>query len=418
MRDTNKPTKEETDAGPLFGSDRGLSVGGSSGVNVRVGVAFPGDPRNPMTWSGTPAGLCAGLEASGVEVVPLDASPGAALDRLTMNMVSVLRLHQARERTLRDSVRLARAMARASPELSRLRTRALHRKLTAVGPLDGLVQIGAGYMARTDAPIVVFDDITVPQAVELGYPEWRALSQRAIRARIDLQRRVYERARACCVTSRWGAESVIRDYGIPPERVFVVGIGRNHEPGVARRDWTTPRFLFIGTHWHGKNGAAVLHAFDRLKREIEDAELDLVGDHPPVSREGVRGHGTLRLDDAGQRRRMEGLFQRATCFVLPSRYEAAAIAYVEAGGAGLPSIGTSVGGGPELIGDAGRIVDPSDVEGLFAAMRELSNPETAERLGNLARERASLFTWQAVAERVLRALALPEVRLDSFAEFL
>jgi len=115
---------------------------------------------------------------------------------------------------------------------------------------------------------------------------------------------------------------------------------------------------------------------------------------------------------------MEGLFQQATCFVLPSRYEAAAIAYVEAGAAGLPSIGTSVGGGKELIGDAGRIVDPNDDEGLFAAMLELSRPETAQRLGDLARERSNLFTWPAVAQRVLRALALPGVTVESFAQFL
>jgi len=309
-------------------------------------------------------------------------------------------------------------MARASPELARLRTRALGRKLTRTAQLDGLIQIGAGYQPRTDAAIAVFDDITVPQAVELGYPEWRALSQRAIRARIDLQRRVYDRARACCITSRWGAESVIHDYDIPPERVFNVGIGRNHETRPAPRDWSAPRFLFIGTHWRGKNGPAVLKAFGRLKAEIAEAQLDLVGDHPHVSQEGVRGHGTLRLSDPGDRSRMEGLFQQATCFVLPSRYEAAAIAYVEAGAAGLPSIGTSVGGGKELIGDAGRIVDPNDDEGLFAAMLELSRPETAQRLGDLARERSNLFTWPAVAQRVLRALALPGVTVESFAQFL
>jgi glycosyltransferase involved in cell wall biosynthesis len=103
---------------------------------------------------------------------------------------------------------------------------------------------------------------------------------------------------------------------------------------------------------------------------------------------------------------MEELFRQATCFVLPSRYEAAAIAYAEAGNAGLPCIGTSVGGAFELIGRAGRIVDPSDNEALFHAMMELSDPQTAADLGHLARRRAHLFTWRAVAERILRVLFL------------
>ena len=210
----------------------------------------------------------------------------------------------------------------------------------------------------------------------------------------------------------------MRDYSVPRERVFVVGVGRNHTPPQRPRDWSTPSFLFIGTHWYGKNGDAVLRAFARVHHEISNARLDIVGDHPPITAEGVRTHQTLRLDSPDDRRRMERLFQEATCFVLPSRYEAAAIAYVEAGGAGLPCVGTSMGGAHELIGPAGRIVDPSDDEALYAAMMELSDPEVAARLGGLALTRSHLFTWRAVAERVLRALAIPGLAVDSFAELL
>ena len=174
-------------------------------MRPRVGVVFPGSPRDPSTWSGTPAGLCAGLEEAGVEVVPLNAAPGPALDFLTKNLVAGLRIRQARRGSVHETLRLARAMARASPELTTVRTAVLGRRLKHVGQLDGLVQIGAGYVAGTDAPIAVFEDITVPQAVALGYPEWRVLSAKAVRARIDLQREVYERARACCLTSHWAA---------------------------------------------------------------------------------------------------------------------------------------------------------------------------------------------------------------------
>jgi hypothetical protein len=393
-------------------------VGGDDSRRPRVGVACPGSPRDPSTWSGTPAGLCAGLEAADVEVVPLDVTPGPAIDFVTKNLVVSWRLLHTRSGSLGERVRLARAMARIGPELATLRTAVIKRRLKGAGRLDGLVQIGAGYLPATDAPVAVFEDLTVFQAVELGYPEWRALPSSAVQARIDLQRRVYERSRVCCLTSHWAAESVIRDYGVPRERVFAVGVGRNHDPPHAARDWSTPRFLFIGTHWYGKIGDAVLRAFARLRGETPRARLDLVGDHPSVTLDGVYGHGRLHLTDRDDRNRMERLFQKATCFVLPSRYEAAAIAYVEAGSAGLPCIGTSVGGAKELIGEGGLIVDPRDEEALFAAMLQLSDPEEAERLGRLALSRSSLFTWRAVAERVLRALALPGVSVESFAEFL
>jgi glycosyltransferase involved in cell wall biosynthesis len=385
---------------------------------LRIGVAFTGDPQDPTTWSGTPLGLSRGLGVRGVDVVGVNVEPGPAIDFLTKNAVAALRLHRARRGNVRATIRFARALARASPELAVLRTLVGMRALRRAGPLDGLIQIGTGYSFAAPAPIVVFCDITVVQAVELGYPEWQVLSKRAIRARIDRQKRVYHEAIACCATTGWAAASIVRDYGVPPERVFAVGVGRNHSPGPVPRDWSAPRYLWIGTDWHGKNGDAVVRAFARLRRERPAARLDLVGTHPPIAEPGVTGHGVLRLDDPAQRARMAELLHAATCFVLPSRYEAAAIAYVEAGSAGLPCIGTAVGGAAELIGPAGRLVDPTSDDAIFEAMLELSDPQTAHRLGELALGRAPLFTWEAVAERVLRAFRFPGVDTESFAEFL
>jgi glycosyltransferase involved in cell wall biosynthesis len=393
-------------------------VTGAANGALRVGVAFTGDPQNPTTWSGTPLGLVRGLTENGVQTVGLNVEPGRALDFVTKNFVASLRLHRAWRGNPKATIRFARAIARASPELAALRTWVGKRALRRADALDGLIQIGTGYSFDTRIPIVVFCDITVVQAVELGYPEWRVLSRRAIKARVDRQKRAYEQAIACCATTRWACDSIVRDYGIPRERVFAVGVGRNHSPGPVPRDWNTPRFIWIGTDWYGKNGDTVLRAFERLRREQPSARLDLVGSHPPLRREGVTGHGSLHLDDPKHRAQMADLLHSATCFVLPSRYEAAAIAYVEAGGTGLPCIGTTVGGARELIGGAGRLVDPADEDSLYEAMLELSDPETAARLGALALARAPLFTWRAVADRVLRALGLPHPDAGSFAEFL
>ncbi len=202
----------------------------------------------------------------------------------------------------------------------------------------------------------------------------------------------------------WAAESVISDYGVAPDKVHVVGIGRNHTATAGGRKWSEPRFLFIGMDWSHKNGPSVLEAFARLRDDIPHARLDVVGDHPSLDQYGVTGHGVLRRDLPKHRERVERLLACATCFVMPSRTEAAGIAYVEAAAAGLPSIGTSSGGSSYLIGDGGVTVDPSDRDDLLAAMRRLADPETAALMGAAAKRRSQLFTWTAVAHRVLRAL--------------
>jgi glycosyltransferase involved in cell wall biosynthesis len=132
-----------------------------------------------------------------------------------------------------------------------------------------------------------------------------------------------------------------------------------------------------------------------------------VGWHPPFEAPGVTTHGPLRLDVRADRARLDELFERATCFVMPSRHEPSGIVFSEANAAGVPSIGSTEGGSGELIGDAGRVVHPDDDDALVAAMLELADPHTAEHLGRNAQRRSRLFTWRAVGERVLRALNCP-----------
>jgi glycosyltransferase involved in cell wall biosynthesis len=44
-----------------------------------------------------------------------------------------------------------------------------------------------------------------------------------------------------------------------------------------RRDWSTPRFLFVGNDFERKNGVAVVSAFKRLRDQVSEARLDVVG---------------------------------------------------------------------------------------------------------------------------------------------
>ena len=250
--------------------------------------------------------------------------------------------------------------------------------------------------------------MTVEQTKVFPYRGWDLLSDRAHRSRVQRQRAIYDQAVACCLTSQWAARSVIHDYGVPARKVHAVGVGCNHSApessSPSQRDWSTPRFLFVGIDWERKNGAGVLRAFRSVKRMVPAARLDVVGRHPPLRDEGVTTHGVLRLDDSAESERLARLFSEATCFVMPSFSEASAIAYVEAATAGIPSIGTLCGGSDYLIGEGGLVIDPHDLQALESAMLRLCDPDTAARMGSAAKVRSALFTWPAVAERLLRAL--------------
>lgn len=366
---------------------------------TRLAIAAVGDPLAPDTWSGVPAGLARGLKAYGVDSVAVDATPPAAL-------------------------RVAGVAASAAARRSRVDawyTRGMHalrdatgaRRLRAAGAVDAAVVCGAEFSLPHDVPQAIWADLTVVQA-RRHHPVFARLSEGTFTAWRERQDRAYRSAAGLAAASAWTARSMIDDHGADAAKVHVVGFGINHAAPERRGGWDSPRFLFVGREWERKNGPAVVRAFAAVHAEHPDARLDLVGGHPPVEAPGVTGHGVLRLTDERDAERARDLFARATCFVMPSECEPFGIAYAEAGAAGVPSIATAVGGPETILGRGGGIlVAPGDERALVDAMRRMADGATARRMGEAARERARLFTWEAVAGRMLRALAPPGIDLDS-----
>lgn len=333
-----------------------------------IGIAFP-EPVGERTWSGIPAGLTKGLEELGVQVVHLTGTSTGGT--------------AARSREVAD---------RTSEEIL--------QAVEAADGLDGVVQMGSTFSLPDGVRYVTFEDVTVAQALAV-----LPVSSSWARQWRQRQHHAYRRAVACCVASAWAGRSVCEDYEVPAEKVHVVGFGANVEvEAPAEKAFDAPRFLFVGRDWQRKNGPAVLRTFAAVRRRFPAATLDLVGEHPEVAdAPGVRGHGPLDRSTAAGRRALASLLRNATCLVLPSRFEPFGIAYVEAGAAGVPSIGTVVGGAADAVGAGGLLVDPTDQRALRDAMLELCSPVTARRLGLLARRNAARYSWKLVAERVLAA---------------
>ena len=358
-----------------------------SGRRPRIAVVFQGDATDPRAWSGIPAGISAGLSAAGAEPVAIDAR-------------------------MRGGRRLARALRMdwiaqtTNPLFAAAAGRRADAAIAAAGGIEAALIIGSGFSLGTQIPTATYDDMTVVQALAQHGSEYESLGARQARRWRERQRRNYDHARACCLASEWAAASVREDYGVDPAKVHVIGFGRNSAPQTVERDWSVPRFVFIGIDWERKQGQAVVDAFAAVRATHPEASLDLVGGHPPIEAPGVSGHGVLSLDSSADRERQAAILAGATCLVLPSKFEPFGIAYVDAGASGVPSIGTTSGGGATAIGDGGLLVDPADTQGLRAAMLRMCDPETARQLGERAFAHADGLSWQKVAERLLSKLRL------------
>jgi glycosyltransferase involved in cell wall biosynthesis len=367
---------------------------------MRIGLLYPTpDPLSPANWSGSPHGLAGGLRDIGVEVVPL----GAKLPPVMHQAVAVLSRITGKRG----------AVAERTPVRQSSRTWALSRRLRAAAPtLDGVIAMGLelydlGAVRLPDVPVATFDDGTLIQQWnnkdsdirQSGFPEDE------VRLWFERQGASARAANVCCVATNYAARSFVDDYRVSADHVRVVGMGhRPRASGTAVRDWSTPRFLFVGVDWQRKNGEAVLRAFERVRQEYPTATLDLVGDHPFVDRPGVRDHGFLARQDGESQRLLDSLFASSTAFVLPSRFDLSPIAYMEAASAGMPVVATAEGGAGEVLGEAAVSVHPDSPDELAAAMLRLADPTTAESLGATAKAAAATASWAHVAKRIVDAL--------------
>jgi N-acetyl-alpha-D-glucosaminyl L-malate synthase BshA len=142
-----------------------------------------------------------------------------------------------------------------------------------------------------------------------------------------------------------------------------------------------------------KRIADVLGVFDRVRREIP-ARLLLIGDGPDRSlaeRLAVEGGFEDRTIFLGNVPSIETILPVGGLFLLPSDSESFGLAALEAMACGVPVIGTSVGGLPEVVedGKSGYLRPVGDVDGMArAALSLLRDPQKLAAFSREARRRA------------------------------
>jgi glycosyltransferase involved in cell wall biosynthesis len=173
-----------------------------------------------------------------------------------------------------------------------------------------------------------------------------------------------------------------------------------------------PYVLNIGTLEPRKNITRLLEAFHRLKQQDYALEHELVlvgakGDlheaiwetlHRLQLEAQVRWLGHVPFED------LPALLNGADLFVYPSLYEGFGLPPLEALSCGTPVVASSSTSLPEVVGDAGVLVDPLSVEQLAEAMRRvLTDAPLRAALRDKALRRAQTFSWEKTARLTLAA---------------
>lgn len=165
-------------------------------------------------------------------------------------------------------------------------------------------------------------------------------------------------------------------------------------------------FLSVGTLEPRKNIVTLIDAFSRLPSEMQGrCPLVLVGMRGWLS-SGIEkkvspliDKGLIKLLGYVPDERMPAVYSGAKAFVFPSLYEGFGLPPLEAMACGVPVIVSTSSSLPEVVGNAGILIEPLDVDAISDAMRRvLEDREFADGLSRRGIARAVDFTWRRTAE--------------------
>jgi len=273
---------------------------------------------------------------------------------------------------------------------------------------------------------------TINDVGPLAHPEWYAPDI------VELHRRKNHAAAALATAittiSEFTRCEFLHTHDVDPRRVHVVypGVSTSFRPqnpdraaATARRlGLARPFLLYVGTREYRKNVVGLIDIFSEVRKRQPDVMLAIVGMRPWLEAAYVHGverwagreveHRIQQVGADGHVRvvgfvplpELLDLYSAAEAFVYPTLYEGFGLPALEAMACGLPVVASSRSAVPEVVGDAGLLVDPDDPHGFAAAtLRVLENGEIRERCRAKGIERASRFTWDATACETLKVYA-------------
>lgn len=274
-----------------------------------------------------------------------------------------------------------------------------------------LTGFAAPLVSRTPVVLTVMDLIGVlfaenfPPASRFYWSKYLPFTLRAARHIITL--------------SEHTKRDVLRLTRVPAERVTVLPPGLDARFHVlddaaalqdARARLALPEhfFLCVSTLEPRKGIDTLINAYAKIVAQV-DEQLVIVGKRGwyfetlfarvRALQLETRVHLTAYVADGD----MTALYNRATAFVFPSRYEGFGYPPLEAMACGAPVISSNAASLPEVVGDAGMLCAPNDTECFARAMVEVATNESLRnKLRAQGLQRAKMFSWERAVNELVQ----------------
>ncbi len=214
-------------------------------------------------------------------------------------------------------------------------------------------------------------------------------------------------------------KDLVNVMNIPEEKINVIYEAANEQfkpmdkeycrNSLNRYNISSPFVLYVGTLEPRKNIPTLIQAFYKIKKFGINHKLVIAGKRGWDYKEILETVKNLKLQKnvlfTGYilEEDLPVLYNAADLFVYPSLYEGFGLPPLESMACGTPVITSNTSSLPEVVGDAGIMVDPYDVDGLSKSIYEvLTNDGIREDRIKRGLKRAKLFGWEITAKETLQ----------------
>lgn len=304
------------------------------------------------------------------------------------------------------------------------------KRAVSAQPLDVMFfpAVYSWFPVKRGLPVVVtLHDAIAERFPELVFPDRKGRFLWSLKMRLACRQ-----ADHFVTVSHAAKREIVKYLRLDPEKIDVITEAAdkmfeakddNVELRAARRraglEENIRMIVYVGGLAPHKNIAGFMKAFSTVadRPGMQDLHLVLIGD---IEGDGFHSHyrelKTLKSNDQNLKERVHftgyvsdkdlvTLMAGSEALCLPSFSEGFGLPAIEAMACGVPVLASTAGSLPEVVGDAGLLFDPHNIEEMSAAILELStNANLRQELRKLAVARSSKFTWAAAAHMVIPVL--------------
>ncbi len=247
------------------------------------------------------------------------------------------------------------------------------------------------------------------------FPEFFTLKSRW---RHHLARRIIKGADAVLCPSTSTKQDLMEIYKIDETKIYLTPLAVSKPPACpADSQSPNPNFpkryiLSLATLEPRKNQISIIEAYEAYRNETKD-EIKLVigggrgwkSGHIFKAAKRSKYANDIRLIGYVDEQQKTELYRQAQVFVFPSFYEGFGLPVLEAMATGCPVITSHTSSLPELVGDAGLMIDPYNVNDLKMAIKLiLTSPRLRQDIIQKGLRHAQDFSWESTAKKTLEIL--------------